>query len=252
MIRTTPGPVKAHGNSRGTPRRRRLLLWSALPVLLLLCVAGKLLSVGLLAGQAAGAFAARDAAAATMAAEGLGLANVVEPHKAPFAAGDAQVLAGDYAAARPLFEDALDAVPRGSGDECIIRVNLSLAVEKTGDANLRTQDPASAAALYGEALDIVEAAPPGCFSAGADGQAGEQLTEAQGRLNEKLAAGQAPEPAEEAPQEDAPEEPDSPQQSRLEQLKDSARQAQRERNSGREREEYLRDTEYAPGPDRPW
>ncbi|WP_258802388.1 hypothetical protein [Pseudarthrobacter sp. NS4] len=252
MIRTKRGRTKAGVNSRETPRRRRLLLWSALPVLLLLCLAGKLLSVGLLAGQAASAFAAGDAAEAKTAAEGLGLANVVEPHKAPFAAGDAQVLAGDYAAARPLFEDALDAVPRGSADECIIRVNLSLAVEKAGDARLLTEDPASAAALYGEALDIVDAAPAGCFSAGAAGQAGEQLTEAKGRLNQKLAAGQPPVSTEVTPQEDAPEEPESPQQSQLEQLEDSARQAQRERNSGREREEYLRDTEYAPGPDRPW
>ncbi|MDT0194095.1 hypothetical protein Q9R30_01825 [Arthrobacter sp. AB6] len=43
-----------------------------------------------------------------------------------------------------------------------------------------------------------------------------------------------------------------PLQSQLQQLEDSARQGQRERNSGREREEYLEDTGYAPGPERPW
>jgi hypothetical protein len=247
-----PGSADATGNRDGRAAgRRRLLLWSAVPVLLLLCVAGKLLSLGLLAGQAAGAFAARDATAVGTAAQGLGVANVIEPHKAPFAAGGAQALSGDFGAARSLFEDALVRVPRESPDECIVRVNLSLAIEKMGDAALRTEGPASAAVLYGEALAVAEAAPAACFSGGADGEPGEQLAEAEGRLKERLAAGQAAE-SPEGGQQDAPEQQESPQQSQLEQLRDSARQAERERNSARERDEYLRDNDYAPGPDRPW
>ncbi|MGC0237382.1 hypothetical protein [Arthrobacter sp. SD76] len=118
-------------------RRQLLLLWSAVPVLVLLGVAAKFLSLGLLAGQAAEAYAAKDTAAVEAAAEGLNPANVVERHKAPFAAGDAKVLAGDYPAARILFEEALDGVPAVSPDDCVIRVNLSLAIEHIGDAKLR-------------------------------------------------------------------------------------------------------------------
>jgi hypothetical protein len=247
-----PGSTEDNANrDLMVQRRRHLLLWSALPVLLLLCVAGKLLSLNLLAGQAAGAFAARDAAAVGTAAQALGLANVIEPHKAPFAAGDARALAGDFAAARRMFENALARVPRGSSDECIVRVNLSLAIEQIGDAQHREGGPASAAVLYGEALAVAEAAPAGCFAAGAAGEPGEQLAEAEGRLKDKLAAGQAAESPEGA-QQDRPEEQESPEESQLAQLGDSARQAERERNSARERDEYLRDNDYAPGPDRPW
>jgi hypothetical protein len=145
----------------------------------------------------------------------------------------------------------LDTVPRGSSDECIVRVNLGLAIEKIGDAALRKEGPASAAVLYGEALAVAETAPAGCFSGGAAGEPGEQLAEAEGRLKEKLAVGQAGESPEGA-QQDAPEEQESPGQSQLEQLRDSSRQAERERNSARERDDYLRDNDYTPGPDRPW
>lgn len=249
--RQVEDPVDA--NRGRAVRRRRLLLWSALPVLLVLSVAGKLLSLNLLASQAASAFDAGNSAAVEAAANALSLANAVEPYKAPFAAGDGRALAGDYAAAKLLFQDALAAVPRGSDDECIIRVNLSLATEKLGDGKLDTEDPASAASLYAEALAVVEAAPPGCFSDDAAANSGERLSQAGDRLNGKLdAAAEPAETQEGSPQDQAPKEEETAQQSQMEQLEESARQAQRERNAGREREEYLKDTDYSSGPDRPW
>lgn len=232
--------------------RRRLLLWSALPVLLALCMAGKLLSLNLLAGQAVSGFHAGNSAAVDAAANALSLANAVEPHKAPFAAGDGRALAGDYAAAKLLFEDALAAVPRGSTAECIIRVNLSLATEKLGDGKRDIEDPASAASLYAEALAVVEAAPPGCFSGDAAEDSGQRLSQAGDRLNGKLEAAAEPGEAQEGSPQDQTSKEESAQQSQLEQLEESARQAQRERNAGREREEYLNDTDYSSGPDRPW
>lgn len=244
--------VEPDRGDRRVLRRRRLLLWSSVPVLLVLCVAGKLLSLNILAGQAASAFETGNSEAVGGAAKALGLANVVEPHKAPFAAGDGRALAGDYAAATLLFEDALAAVPLNSADECIIRVNLSLATEKTGEEKLREGDRASAASLYAEALGVVEAAPPGCSSGESSKDSGLRLSQAEERLNEKVAgtAAQAESPGDSSQDEAAKEE--SAQQSQLEQLEESARQAQRERNAGREREEYLNDTDYGSGPDRPW
>ena len=228
-----------------------------MPVFLVLCVAAKLLSLGLLGGQAASAFESADPGSVRAAAEVLQLANIVEPHKAPFAAGDANVLDGNFAAARLRFEEALRLVPpvqSASAEACVIRVNLVLAIEQLGDQKLQAGEPAPAAGLFVDALAAVEAAPEGCFAEGLPAATGDKLAGAEARLQDKLSkAGQEPTP--EAGQEPTPPEEtadDSAQQSRLQQLEDSARQAQRERNSGRERKEYLEDTEYAPGPERPW
>ena len=251
-------------------RRRRLLLWSALPVLLVLCVAAKLLSVGILADRTAAGFAAGNADAVEAAARGLGVANIVEPYKAPFAAGDAAVLAEDYATARTRFEEALALVPGGTaagspgpgspgsgspgpgnpGDACIIRVNLVLAIERLGDKRLEAGDPASAVLFFKEALETAGQAPEGCQAPGSE-TAG-RLAAAGERLENKLgtaqqAAGGAPEPGKEP----APDPSADPRQSQLDQLQDSARQAERERNSGREREEYL-DGSDGTAPERPW
>lgn len=233
-------------------RKRRLLLWSAVPVLLVLCVAAKLLSLGPIAEHAARAFAANDAAAVGMAAEGLQLGNILERHKAPFAAGDALVLSGDTAAARSRFEDALDLAPVASTDACIIRLNLVLAIERLGDDKLRSQDPAAAATTFTEALDMAAAAPDGCFTSGAGAEAGGKLTQAEERLRDKLqGAGAGQEEIQQEPGEEE-QQADAPNETQLEELAESARESQRERNNGREREEYLGDSEYAPGPDRPW
>jgi tetratricopeptide (TPR) repeat protein len=252
-----PDPAR-RADHASRARRRRLLLWSALPALLVLCLAAKLLSLDPLAGHATRAFDAKDAAAVGMAAAALQAANIVEPHKAPFAAGDAQALAGNFAAARLRFEEALElvpAAPAGSPDACIIRLNLVLAIERLGDDKLRLADAASAAALFTEALEVARAAPDGCFSGGPAAEAGGKLNEAAGRLNGKLGAatGSAGEQAG-AAEESAPSEPeaDSPDLSQLEQLEESARESQRERNTGRERADYLEDSRADPGPDRPW
>nr|WP_217509209.1 hypothetical protein [Pseudarthrobacter sp. C4D7] len=227
-----------------------MLLWSALPVLLLLCVATKLLSLGILADRAATGFAAGDADAVHAAADGLGLANVVERHKAPFAAGDAAALAGDDGAARALFEESLGLVPAGSTDECPVRVNLVLVIERLGDQRVQAGDPASAVPLFKEALDAGARAPEGCLAAGSE--TGGRLAAARERLEGKLsAANQSPHPEPAPGEQPSPEPSADPRQDQLKQLQDSARQAERERNSGREREEYL-DGSSGTAPERPW
>ncbi len=172
--------------AQSTPhsRRRRLLLWSALPVLLVLCFAAKLLSLGILADRAAAGFSAGNAPAVDAAARGLGFANVVEPHKAPFAAGDAAVAAEDYARARTQFEQALSMVPANSGDGCIIRVNLVLAIERLGDQRQQAGDPASAVLLFQEALATAGQAPEACLAGNPD--TGGRLADAKERLEGKL------------------------------------------------------------------
>lgn len=237
-------------------RRRRLLWWSALPALLVLCLAAKLLSVGILADTAARSFAAGDSGGVADAAGGLRTANFIEPHKAPFAEGDGLFLAGDFAAARQRFEEALSLA--GTADECVVRVNLALTIERLGDAAAKTEDPTAAARLFAEGVAVVEAAPESCFASGADAGAesgaGEQLKQAAERLQQKADAAAAdnttPQPPEGPGQDRPPADPG--QQSQLEQLRNNAREAQSERNSGQERDEYLRDDGFGPGVDRPW
>lgn len=246
--RATPGPGERK------QRRRRLLLWSALPAAVVLCLSAKLLSLGILAEAADRGFAAGDAGAVADAAAGLDIANFIEPHKAPFAAGDSLVLAGDFAGARRQFEEALPLA--GATDGCIIRVNLVLSIEHLGDGRAAAADTTAAARLFAEGLAVVDSAPEGCFTAGGSGGAetgaGGQLEQAAERLKQKVdataaAGGDTPQQAD-----GQPEPSDPARQSQLDRLQESSREAQRERNTGQERDEYLRDDDYGSGPARPW
>ena len=255
---TIPNPGKPH---QGKRLRGRLLLVSAVPALAAVALAVKLLSVGYLGGQAAGAFGSGDQASAASAASGLGIANFVERHKAPFAAGDALVLSGDYAGARTLFEASLaDATP---ADECKVRVNLVLSIERLADRTAETAGPADAgteaAKLYNDGLAVVKEAPSGCFSpdgnqgnaTGADGE-GDRLREAEERLQAKAdkLGSPAAEPGDGADEQPQPDP--EPQQSQLDKLGESAKSAQRERNDGRQRDEYLNGADSETGAEKPW
>ncbi len=227
-------------------RRRRLALYSAPPALLALAVAAKLLSVGVRGASAAESFDAGEQEGVATAASWLQVANLLEPHKGLFVSGDAHVLAGDFAAARKDFESAWGV---GAGiDECRVRVNLVLSIEKLGDA---AGDPDAAARLFTEAKTAAENAPPQCHAEGpanASGE-GESLDAAQERLNGKIAAGESPgkDPSTSGQATQPP-----PNQEQLRQLEESGRQAQLERSEGQERGEYLRGPDKAPGVDRPW
>jgi hypothetical protein len=249
----------------GRRKRRRMLLVSAAPMLIGATLAVKLLSVGYLGGEAAGSFSRGDQAALSSAASVLGMANIVERHKAPFAAADALILGGDYGGARSLFEASLaDAAP---ADECKVRVNLVLTIEHLADAAAAGAGPgksadsaAEAAALYDDGLAAVSAAPPGCFSPedsqdtpnGADGE-GERLQEAEGRLQAKadqLHAGSGAQPGNKDRQQPQPEP--EPRQSQLDKLEESAKSAQRERTGGMQRNEYLNNADAERGTEKPW
>ena len=230
-------------------RRRRLALWSAPPALLALAVAAKLLSVGPLGGYAAHAFETSDQDGAARAASWLQVANLFEPHKAYFASGDAHVLAGDFTAARKDFEAALDA---GAGqDECQVRVNLVLSVEKLGDAALSAGSKPTAATLFREALDVIESSPAQCAQEGPGNSSGEgkALDSAADRLKAKMASGSDGRADAEKPAKDTP--PDQ-QQEQLQKLGKNAQEAHRERAEGQEREEYLRSPGNESGVDKPW
>lgn len=231
-------------------RRRKLLLWSVVPVLLMLLIAAKAFSLGVLGNSAADGFDRGDSAAVASAASGLAIANIFEPHKAFFAAGDALVLKKDYAGARGRFEEALAAAP--ASDSCRIRVNLVLTIEALGDSELETGDSIEAARLYAEGLVVIKEAPPECFSESpsAQGNEGEKLNRADARLKEKSGQSSQQQPQQGDGGDAQPRPSDEERQSQLQKLEQSGKSAQQERNTGRQRDEYL-DSDGS-GTDRPW
>jgi hypothetical protein len=146
--------------------RRRLLACSAPVVAVALLVAIKLLSVALSGNSAARAFVSGDASAVRADASILGVVNVVEPARAPFAAGAAAVLEGRLDDADTHFTDALS---RSDTDgSCPVRVNLELVRETQGDRAAAAGDRARADERYASALAVVDAAPRGCFAGNTD------------------------------------------------------------------------------------
>ncbi|ORJ64084.1 hypothetical protein [Mycobacterium simiae] len=146
--------------------RRRLLVYSApLSVAALLTIA-KLISVVIAGNSAVSSFAMRDANTARADAAILGVANIIEPAKAPFAAGTAAVLDGRLDDADAEFSAALRRTD--AAHSCPARVNLELVRETQGDRAAAAGDRARAQDRYVSALDVVDGAPGGCFAGNED------------------------------------------------------------------------------------
>ncbi|MGA7134030.1 MAG: hypothetical protein WBZ15_17110 [Mycobacterium sp.] len=146
--------------------RRRLLICSAPITVAALLVAVKLISVVVAGNSATSAFASGDGTAVRADAAILGVANVVEPVKAPFAAGTAAVLDGGLDDADSHFSAALSRTDAASS--CPVRVNLELVRETQGDRAAAAGDRARADERYVSALAIVDRGPQGCFLGNSD------------------------------------------------------------------------------------
>ncbi len=165
--------------------RKRLIVWSLPFVVLLALVAAKLLTMVSLGDEALRSYAAGNVTGTENAASRLGFLNVIEAHKAPFARGDARVLAGDYEGARAAFEESLALAPRDSRESCQIRVNLSLSLEKLGQAAQNAGHPDQAKQYFDRVQQVVNDAPPGCFDGDAQDEEGQQLRDAQQRAQDQ-------------------------------------------------------------------
>ena len=152
--------------TRRTRLRRRLLIASAPVVLVALLAAAKLISVVLAGHSAVAGFAARDSDALRGAVATMQWLNVVEPAKAPFAAGTLAVLENRLADADTQFSTALQRTP--PAQQCPVLVNLELVRERQGDIDAWENRPHAARERYLRALDLVTSAPPGCFGGNDD------------------------------------------------------------------------------------
>jgi hypothetical protein len=175
--------------------RRRLLIYSAPLIVVALVAAAKLISVVLVGNSAISSFANGDANAVRADAAVLGVANVVEPAKAPFADGTAAVLDGRIDDADGHFTVAL--ARTDAARSCPVRVNLELVRETQGDRAASAGDRARAEERYASALTIVGDAPQACFSGNndADPQRRALREDAANRLAAKRTGLTAPPPA---------------------------------------------------------
>ncbi|GFG52552.1 hypothetical protein CQY20_09300 [Mycolicibacterium agri] len=152
------------------PRRlrlRRRLLWLSAPVVAVaLLVSLKMLSVVIAGHSAVSNFESKDADGLHDNASTLAFANVIEPAKAPFAAGAAAVLDGRLDEADAKFLESLSLTPRQQS--CPVRINLQLTRERQGDIDAWEGRPDEARDRYSSALTVVNEAPAGCFAGNDD------------------------------------------------------------------------------------
>lgn len=171
--------------------RRRLLVFSAPVALLVVIAIVKLLSVVVAGNSASSAFADRDNSALRRAVDTVSIFNVVEPAKAPFAAGSLAVLDNRLEEADGQFSESL-----ARAESCTTRVNLELVRETLGDRAFAVFDNRAAVTYFLGARNVVEQAPEGCFAGNTDPDPQRRAlrNEALARLNQKIDAAQVAPP----------------------------------------------------------
>jgi len=244
--------------------RRRLFLWSAPVVLVVLLVALKLLSLPLFAALTQHAYDDRAFERAASLSEPLGVANLVEPWVHHFDRGTAYARVGVLDVARAEFVTALDLAPEGDETiSCVVRTDLVLVIEAQGDAALLELRYADAEQLYELGRTTVDEAPEGCFQPPDDPQqpdTSQPLDDARERLDEKEqqaqggdqgdpSGGDGSEPGQGGGEDEG--EGGAGGQDPLDQLRQQGDDSQQERQQDTDRERYY---EQAPGEydGRPW
>jgi tetratricopeptide (TPR) repeat protein len=223
--------------------RRRLILWSLPFVIVLALVATKLLTMVALGDEALRAYTSGNVTGSDDAGKRLGFLNLIEPHKAPFARGDARVLAGDYDGARAAFEESLALAPPDTREACQVRVNLVLSLEKLGQA-AQTAGRADQAKQYFDRVQaVVSGAPPGCFEGDAQNEEGQQLRDAQQRAQDQNQQQQ-----DQQNQQNQDRQQDQPSQDKQQQLDDKTQENLQQRQQGDEQNGAVT----KPPVDKPW
>ena len=245
-------PSVVLGGNRRRRLARRVAAIVATPILIFILLVGvKVLSMYAFAYQSAASYAAGNYAGTVQAARGQQFLNFFEPYKAPFNVGVGLTGSGDLAGARAAFEEALG-LARGL-EQCAVRVNLAIVIERIGDAAAAEGDRTAARASWQEALLVLQESPDGCHTPEADDVSPDPnqsmpdtVTEEERRLREKLEEQtQQPQEPEET---EEPEEQPTPDEEQLENIQEQLEEGIDERD------EYLdgEDEGYGSGTDRPW
>ncbi|MEP6648480.1 MAG: hypothetical protein ABJA74_01005 [Lapillicoccus sp.] len=252
---TDGGPGRAWWRLRGTDPetpeartarlrlRKRLVLWSLSFVIALALVATKLLTMVALGDEAVRAYTAGNVTGTEGAGNRLGFLNLIEPHKAPFARGDARVLAGDYDGARAAFEESLSLAPPDSRESCQIRVNLALSLEKLGQAAQTAGRADQAKQYFDRVQQVVRDAPSGCFEGDAQDKEGQQLRDAQQRAQDQTQQQQ-----DQQNQQNQAQQQNQPSEDKQQQLDDKTKDNLNQRQQGDEQHGAVT----KPPVDKPW
>lgn len=172
--------------------RRRLLVYSAPVVLVLMLLVAKLVSVAVAGTSAVSNFSDGDTEALSGDVATLQILDFVEPARTHQAAGALAVLEDRLDDADREFALALEQMRQGNS--CTARVDLELVRETRGDRSAAATDAEAAVGYYSAAKLVVEQAPQDCFAGNTDANpVRRELREnALRRLDAKLAAIPAP------------------------------------------------------------
>jgi len=166
--------------------RRKLLVISVLPALLVLGIAVKLVTMVAYGQSAKSDYAAYDSYGMAGDVRKLKSFNVIDSYKAYFADGDRLLLEGKLTDAEGEFKKALALVDQA--ESCPVRVNLAVVLEARGDVKNSEKHRDQAKPLWQEALTVVQQAPAGCFDASTepDEEQRKHRNETAKRLQDKL------------------------------------------------------------------
>lgn len=146
--------------------RRRLLLFSAPVIALVLVAAVKMISVVVVGGSAASDFERHDIDALDGDVSILRTFDVIDPAKTSFADADLKVLEGRLEDAAAGFLDSLSRTDHA--ESCPARVNLELMQETLGDLATRGGNKQVAEKWYTSAISVVTEATAQCFAGNDD------------------------------------------------------------------------------------
>ena len=181
----TVGAFFSQGPSRKV-LRRRLIVFSVVPAVLLVAIAVKLMAMVVYGNSARSHYLDYDSYSLSDDVRKLKSLNVIDSYKPYFADGDRYVLEGKLADAESEFKKSLSLVSQERS--CPVRINLEVVLEALGDLKYADQHRDQAKPLWIEALKVTQEAPGGCFDTTTepDEERRKHLNETEQRLQDKL------------------------------------------------------------------
>ncbi len=172
--------------------RRRLIVFSILPAVLLVAIAVKLITMVGYGNSARSDYLAYDSYGLADDVRTLKSLNVIDSYKPYFAEGDRYVLEGKLAEAESEFKKSLSLVSQARS--CPVRINLEVVLETLGDLKNADKHRDEAKSLWTEALKVTQEAPGGCFDTTTepDEERRTHVNETEQRLEDKLKDPESP------------------------------------------------------------
>lgn len=236
-------------------RRRRMILATILPAIVLVVLAIRFLTLPVFIGQAQDAHGGDDGPGMVKAADRLHPLNIVERWRAPFVEGTGKSIDGDLEGGRADLETALDRT-KNPQDDCTVRTNLVITISQQADAAKEAGDEDKEKSLAEEALKLIEEGPEGCLDGSDDGnggEAGRKQQEQKDKLEEQTGTSQPEEPQEpEDKGDDGEGEDEEKKDPKQKELEERNQQGQRQSETDRREEEGEEKGSSGAGVDKPW